>query len=75
MMVIRVMLQQLQAEQIHRGAATKLMFESAAAGALTHQVVVAEGDTGAHTPAGESGQGSVHYSGNAASGRCRRQWK
>ena len=38
-MWIRVMLQQLQAEQIHRGAATKLMFESAAAGALTHQVV------------------------------------
>ena len=37
-MWIRVMLQQLQAEQIHRGAATKLMFESAAAGALTHQV-------------------------------------
>jgi hypothetical protein len=37
-MWMRVMLQQLQIEQIHRGAAVRLMFESSAVGALTVQV-------------------------------------
>jgi hypothetical protein len=35
---LRLMLQQLHSEQIHRGAAVKLMFETASIGALTPQI-------------------------------------
>ena len=40
-MWLRLMLQQVQAEQIHRAAAVRLMFESASAGALTPQLASA----------------------------------
>lgn len=66
-MWLRVMLQQLQAEQIHRSAATTLMFESAAAGALTQAVAAASaakekdgGGEGGQPPVGEG----AHHAGD-----------
>ena len=54
---LRVMTQQLQAEQIHRSAATRLMFESAAAGTLTHPYVTerVEGGGGHNRQGGGTG--------------------
>ena len=43
---LRIMLQKLQAEQIHRTAAIRLMFESASVGALTPQLPNSDGSTG-----------------------------
>ena len=43
---MRIMLQKLQAEQIHRTAAIRLMFESASVGALTPQLPSTDGSTG-----------------------------
>lgn len=43
---MRIMMQKLQAEQIHRTAAIRLMFESASVGGLTPQLPNTEGSTG-----------------------------
>jgi hypothetical protein len=62
-MWLRIMLQQLQGEQIHRTAAIRLMFESAAAGALTYQSYT-PGDPASKEGGGkreiESGQLPLH---------------
>lgn len=52
-MWLRLMMQQMHADQIHRGAAIRLMFETASVGALIPQPIIGEVEKG--TPFGATG--------------------